>query len=64
VVATDGLWEFVSNTETVEMVVGAPNPMESVEALVKEANTRWINEEQVIDDTTIISAFLFNYKSS
>lgn len=62
VVATDGLWEFVSNRETVEMVHTTTTPTSSVEVLVKEANNRWMAEEQVIDDTTVITAFLFDYK--
>ena len=62
--ATDGLWEFVDNTETVDMVTDKTTPTESVQILVKEANARWMREEQVIDDTTIITAFLFDYKSS
>lgn len=62
VVATDGLWEFISNTETSDMVVGTPSPSTSVERLVTEACTRWMAEEQLIDDTTIITAYLFDYK--
>jgi len=61
VLATDGLWEFCSNEETVEMVCNETGPSESVEKLVKEANARWIREEQVIDDTTVIVANLFDY---
>lgn len=64
VVATDGLWEFVDNQETVEMVEGQSTPTDAVDVLVTEAATRWMHEEQVIDDTTIIVANLFNYKSS
>jgi serine/threonine protein phosphatase PrpC len=64
VVATDGLWEFVDNQETVDMVEGQSGPMDAVDVLVTEAATRWMHEEQVIDDTTIIVANLFNYKSS
>lgn len=63
VVATDGLWEFVENQETVDMVEGQPLPADAVEFLVTEAATRWMHEEQVIDDTTIIVANLFDYKS-
>jgi len=63
VVASDGLWEFIDNTETVDMAVGGGSPSESVNVLVKEANARWMKEEQVIDDTTIIVAHLFDYKS-
>lgn len=64
VIATDGLWEFVDNQETVEMVEGQSGPTDAVDVLVTEAATRWMHEEQVIDDTTIIVANLFNYKSS
>ena len=63
VVATDGLWEFIDNQETVDMVDGQFGPSEAVDVLVTEAATRWMHEEQVIDDTTIIVANLFNYKS-
>lgn len=64
IVATDGLWEFVTNAETVQMAVETRSPSEAVNVLVKEANTRWMREEQVIDDTTIICAHLFDYKAS
>jgi serine/threonine protein phosphatase PrpC len=64
VVASDGLWEFVSNQETIDMVQDASTPFGSVEKLVKEANDRWEAEEQVVDDTTVITASLFGYKSS
>jgi len=64
VIATDGLWEFVDNQETVEMVEAQSSPTDAVDVLVTEAATRWMQEEQVIDDTTIIVANLFNYKSN
>jgi len=63
VVATDGLWEFVDNKETVEMADSHLTPSEAVESLVKEASLRWMREEQVIDDTTVIVANMFGYKS-
>jgi serine/threonine protein phosphatase PrpC len=64
VVATDGLWEFINNQETVEMVEGQIGPAQAVDCLVTEAGTRWMQEEQVIDDTTVIVANLFGWKSS
>ena len=60
-VATDGLWEFMSNEECVAMSVETSEPRISVDTLVREANNRWMKEEQVIDDTTVITAHLFNY---
>lgn len=61
VVATDGLWEFVTNQETIDMVAAVTTPASSVEDLVKVARDRWMSEEQVIDDTTVITASLFGY---
>lgn len=63
-VATDGLWEFVTNEEACERIASLASPSESVEALVKEANRRWMQEEQVIDDTTVIVGYLYKYKSA
>ena len=60
-VATDGLWEFMDNDECVAMSVDTAEPRISVDTLVREANNRWMKEEQVIDDTTVITAHLFNY---
>merc|ERR1711933_678498 len=64
VVATDGLWEFVTNEETVEIVEGQVGPAQAVDTLVTEAGTRWMAEEQVINDTTVIVANLFGWRSS
>lgn len=64
IVASDGLWEFVTNEEAVEMSVKFPpskGPKHTVDHLVREANSRWMREEQVIDDTTVIVAHVFNY---
>merc|ERR1712071_611253 len=61
VLATDGLWEFCGNDETAEMAASCSEPSVAVEKLVKEANARWVREEQVIDDTTVIVANLFDY---
>eukprot|EP00980_Cylindrotheca_fusiformis_P009697 scaffold2142_cov190-Cylindrotheca_fusiformis.AAC.6 len=64
VVASDGLWEFVENQETIEIVEGQVGPAQAVDTLVTEAGTRWMKEEQVIDDTTVIVANLFGWRSS
>jgi len=64
VIATDGLWEFVSNQETINMVASVKSPAVSVDVLVKEARKRWLEEEQVIDDTTVITASLFGYMNA
>jgi len=64
IVASDGLWEFVTNEEAVEMACKFPpskGPKHSVDHLIREANARWMREEQVIDDTTVIIAHVFDY---
>ncbi|KAG1694169.1 hypothetical protein DVH05_021825 [Phytophthora capsici] len=58
IVATDGLWEFMSNEECMEMAMGQQDPKIAVDLLIMEANRRWMKEEQVIDDTTIIVAYV------
>ncbi|POM64881.1 Protein phosphatase 2C [Phytophthora palmivora] len=58
IVATDGLWEFMSNEECMEMAMGQQDPKVAVDLLIMEANRRWMKEEQVIDDTTIIVAYV------
>lgn len=59
IVASDGLWEFVSDQEAVDMVAGCDgDASRAVDVLINEANSRWMREEQVIDDTTVIVAYL------
>ncbi|CAI5722175.1 unnamed protein product [Peronospora destructor] len=50
IVVTDGLWEFMSSEEC--------PPKVAVDLLIKEANRRWMKEEQVSDDITIIVAYI------
>jgi serine/threonine protein phosphatase PrpC len=56
IVATDGVWEFMSGQEAVECVAGAPTPSAGCAALVAEARRRWGVEEVggAIDDITAI----------
>lgn len=58
VIASDGLWEFMSNEEVVGIVSGYDDPKRAVDHLVREATQRWMREEQVVDDTTVAVAFL------
>ncbi|OQR84440.1 protein phosphatase 2C [Achlya hypogyna] len=58
VIATDGLWEFMSDEEVIKMTAAHTDPKQAVDVLILEANRRWMKEEQVIDDTTVIVAFV------
>jgi len=61
VIASDGLWEFMTNDEVSEIV--APfyeqnQPEQASNALVKAAHAKWLEEEEVIDDITVVIIFL------
>ena len=61
VLGSDGIWEFISNEEVVEIVKEYyfDNNIEgAIEHLYNEASNRWIMEEGIIDDITIIIIFL------
>lgn len=44
--------------QVIDMIAGIDDPKRAVDVLIAEANARWMKEEQVIDDTTVIVAFL------
>ena len=58
VLASDGLWEFMTDQEVIDIMATQTEPRRSVDLLIMEANGRWMKEEQVIDDTTVIVAHL------
>ena len=66
IIASDGIWEFLSNDKVVEMVVPyweAKDPEGACDALIKEAIKYWKEEDEVIDDITIVVVFLSIPKS-
>ena len=64
VIASDGLWEFMSNQEVIDIAANTDEPRYAVDRLIKEAHERWMNEEQVVDDTTVCVAFLGAFKTN
>lgn len=64
VMASDGLWEFMSNQEVMEIAFNTTEPRFAVDRLISESNERWMREEQVIDDTTVCVAFLGNFQAN
>eukprot|EP00752_Nemacystus_decipiens_P018531 g16614.t1 len=58
ILATDGLWEFISDQEAVDIASRCSEPREAVHQLTHEATNRWMKEEQVVDDITVCVAFL------
>lgn len=47
ILATDGLWEFVTDQEAVDIVSECSEPRQAVERLIHEAGERWMKQEQV-----------------
>jgi len=59
IVASDGVWEFISNQEAVDIVVSANgDPQKAAEMLYTEADKRWRKEEEVIDDISALVLYL------
>ena len=61
IIASDGIWEFVSSEECVSMVKNFYMKDDIDGALFyvyKESSKKWILEEEVIDDITLIIIFL------
>eukprot|EP00735_Rhodelphis_limneticus_P013269 TRINITY_DN686_c0_g1::TRINITY_DN686_c0_g1_i1::g.28928::m.28928 TRINITY_DN686_c0_g1::TRINITY_DN686_c0_g1_i1::g.28928 ORF type:complete len:374 (-),score=47.19,sp/Q9SL76/P2C19_ARATH/39.37/2e-60,PP2C/PF00481.16/1.8e-46,PP2C_2/PF13672.1/2.7e-05 TRINITY_DN686_c0_g1_i1:228-1307(-) len=59
IIASDGVWEFISNERAVEIAGECASPKDACEALVRESERLWREEENVVDDITVIVAFLF-----
>jgi len=62
IIATDGLWEFMSSQEVVDIVskyANSENPdaESAIEELIDVSARRWRQNEPVVDDTSIIVAF-------
>jgi len=59
IIASDGIWEFISNQEAVDIVASAGgDPQKATEMLYAEADKRWRKEEEVIDDITALVLYL------
>lgn len=55
ILASDGVWEFITNEEAVMIVAGCNSPDEAAEKLVSEAHARWVHEEDgTVDDITVV----------
>ena len=60
IIASDGIWEFISSQECVDIIKNFydNNDLKGCcEYLYQESSKRWLKEEEVIDDTTLILVF-------
>lgn len=60
-IASDGVWEFLSNSDVAKIVateleIGTPES--AANALVKESFLKWKQEEEVVDDITCVIIIL------
>jgi serine/threonine protein phosphatase PrpC len=61
ILASDGIWEFISNEECVNVIKDyylKDNIDDALNYLYKESSKRWMKEEELIDDITLIIIFL------
>jgi len=60
IIASDGIWEFISSQECVDIISEfyEKNDIKGCcKFLYEESSKRWLKEEEVIDDTTLILVF-------
>jgi len=63
VVASDGVWEFLTNKEVMEIVLRSSNPLEAVRRLWRDSFGNWVQKESRTDDITAIVVDLENFYS-
>jgi serine/threonine protein phosphatase PrpC len=58
VIASDGIFEFLTNQEVLNICEASSNPLQACELLTKAAYDKWLEHERRTDDITIIVCFL------
>jgi serine/threonine protein phosphatase PrpC len=63
IVASDGLWEFLSNKQVLDTILpfykkDRKRPEKAIEKLIAKSTAKWSKEEGVVDDTTVILVYL------
>ncbi|KFM24081.1 Protein phosphatase 2C and cyclic nucleotide-binding/kinase domain-containing protein [Auxenochlorella protothecoides] len=54
IMASDGIWEFISPQAAVDLVAQYTDPLEAAEKLVEQAYNTWLANEPRSDDITVI----------
>ncbi len=52
----------MSSEECVALASIYSKPKDAVNALIQESTARWLSEDQVVDDTTVVIGFLGDWK--
>ena len=58
IIASDGVWEFLTSQAVVDMVAKFEDPMAACEAVVSQAYRLWLQYDVRTDDITMICSFL------
>ena len=58
VIASDGIFEFLTNQEVIDLAVSSDSPIVACEKLVRAAYDQWLTYENRTDDITVIVCFL------
>lgn len=58
IIASDGIFEFLTNQEVIDLAAQCSSPIIACEQLVKQAYNQWLTYEDRTDDITIIVCFL------
>lgn len=64
IVASDGVFEFLTSQNVVDIVKKFDDPSEACQALVEEAYNRWLQFEVRTDDITAICIYLDGMRNS
>lgn len=57
ILASDGVWEFITSQEAVDIINNAKTGELACKAIVDESVRRWQQEEEVIDDITCVIVY-------
>lgn len=57
ILASDGVWEFLSSQDAVDIASRCATPEEAAIQLYKQSDARWRRDEEVIDDITVLVVF-------
>ena len=58
VLATDGVWEFLTNQSVLDICAKFSDPLQACRAVVAEAYELWMQYEQRADDISILTIFI------
>ena len=60
IIASNGVFELLTNQEVIDICSASSNPLQASEAVTKAAYNKWIRNKNRCDDITVIVCFLSN----